>query len=134
MIRVVLGHRVECVPLPRALAFPSHVLAEFAAGHRALILLNAYSVREGEEHLPASGLYAILVDFVAIALADALQRDPRREFRRATTWFSRRRLFHVLRRRRGLMPVNSLVRGLVAVRRVVLMPLSALAFRVIVER
>lgn len=40
-IRAVARHRVERVPLARTLALPSYVLAEFAVGHGAFVVLDA---------------------------------------------------------------------------------------------
>jgi len=44
----------------------------------------SHSIREGEVHLPAPGFHTVLVVVVTIALADAIQRHPRHEIRRAS--------------------------------------------------
>lgn len=132
-VRVVIGDRVELVLLPGTFTLSPHVFAELATGRCAFFVLDAYSIGEGEVALSPSDLNAVLAILQAIAVALALGRDPRRELRRASTGFSRLRPSHVLRLSGLMVPVDSMLGGpLVA--GVVLGPLSALAFRVVVER
>lgn len=134
MVRVMINNRVEFVLFPGTLALSPHVFAKFAARHRALFVLYTQSIGEREVTFPSSDLDAVLTVLVTVALAHAIHGDPRCEFRGTPARFSRLCPSHVLRLRGGRMvSVDSVLQGFL-VARVVLGSLSALAFRVIVER